>query len=152
MCVYLLRQAYGFHFIMSDGVSTNHGVFDSGRMDNVNIAQGSLTLAASSIVLSDFENYLNQKYRDVSEGKVKDDIIKSYLDVSSVIGVVFVVIVVSGGGGGWVYVRVYEHVCVCARACLCVCAFMRMFVCVCVCVCVCVYVCVHCRLCLYNVV
>ncbi|KAL8604320.1 hypothetical protein ACOMHN_028083 [Nucella lapillus] len=78
--------AFGFHFILSDSVSTNTDVFDSGRLDSgANIALGSLTLAPSSVILRDFEAYLNRKYRDVKEGRVQDDVIKSYLKDSGLL-------------------------------------------------------------------
>ncbi|XP_076447686.1 uncharacterized protein LOC143284661 [Babylonia areolata] len=77
------REASGLHFIMSDSVSTNTDVFESGRLESgLNIALGSLTLAPSSVVLQDFEKYLNEKYRDVKAGKVQDDVIKAFLEES----------------------------------------------------------------------
>ena len=76
-------QALGLHFLLSDGVSTSLEVFESGRLDDqaVNIAQGSLTMAPSHLVLRHFQTFLNDLYRDVKNGVVVDDVIKAYVDV-----------------------------------------------------------------------
>ncbi|KAK7102049.1 uncharacterized protein [Littorina saxatilis] len=75
------RKSYGLHFIMSDSVSTNTDVFDSGGVENgQNIALGSLTLSPSSIVFQEFETYLNKKYQDVKDGREQDQAIKAFLD------------------------------------------------------------------------
>nr|KAG5699497.1 hypothetical protein BaRGS_020056 [Batillaria attramentaria] len=77
-----LRALFGFHFIMSDSVSTNTEVFNSGSGESTdfkNIALGSLTLVPSSVHLQDFEDYLNKKYRDVQDGIVRDPQIESWL-------------------------------------------------------------------------
>jgi hypothetical protein len=128
-------SAAGFHFIMSDSVSANSDVFEAGKFcppqqSCVNIALGSLIMSPSSVVLQDFVDYLNKKYRDVKAGRVTDRVIHEYVSVSDLLNCSFVL-----------DICVY----VCVHVCVCVCVWMGtcIHVCVCVCVCVCERACVH---------
>lgn len=80
---------YGLHFIMSDSVGTSIDVFNSG-IQNLRsvVALGTLTLSPSNLVLHEFEDYLNTKYKRVMNGSETDDAIKSFLQVCKVVCII----------------------------------------------------------------